>query len=91
MKGELTTQQIFAIVVMLIAIVIFIAMALWFKGYGSDFVRTLPGMIPGFFIAKRRLKGLDINMSILEFIMLLFLVVIVITFSYMLYSGLLHL
>lgn len=46
-KGDLTTPQIFWIVVFLLTVIVFIGAAMWLKGYGTDVIRMIPGLATG--------------------------------------------
>jgi hypothetical protein len=87
MKGELTTTQIFYIIVFLIGIVIFIILALWFKGYGLNVITTLPGLIPGLALTGRKRckkkKGFSLTMSAIW----LMLAVAFIIITFMVYNA----
>lgn len=78
MKGDITTNQIFWIIVFLISLVIFIGAALWLKGYGTDVIHTLPSFLPGVFFYKReRQKGLSITLNmVLAILAVLFILLL---------------
>ena len=87
-KGELTTTQIFYIVAFLIAVVVFIAIALWGKGYGLNVIDMIAGMVPGtvFFRGSKSRKGLSITMNAIWFLLAVIFIVLVLAVSNGLFS-----
>jgi len=87
-KGELTTTQVFYIVAFLIAVVVFILIALWGKGYGTNVIDMIAKMVPGIvlFKGKNNRKGLAITMNAIWFLLALFFIVIVLAVSNGLFS-----
>jgi hypothetical protein len=87
MKGELTTTQIFLIIVFLIGLVVFIIGALWFKGYGISVITSLPGLIPELLDyekkSKKKTKGLSLSWTAI----CLFLAVIFFAIVFSLYAA----
>ncbi|MGC9310139.1 MAG: hypothetical protein ACP5E4_00250 [Candidatus Aenigmatarchaeota archaeon] len=87
MKGEITTSQIFWIIVFLITLVVFIGAAMWLKGYGVNVIHMLPGFLPGLSFAggsagknlaeRWRAKGLSVTMNTIWLLMLLLLIIMV--------------
>jgi len=82
MRGELTTNQIFLIIVFLIGLVIFILGALWFKGYGLNVITSLPGLIPGLLsMGPRKYKRKGISLSWTTICLLLAVIFFAIVFG----------
>lgn len=87
-KGELTTTQVFYILVFLIAVVVFIALALWGKDYGINVIDMIAGMVPGavIFQGRKRKKGLSITMNAIWFLLAVIFIVLALAISNGLFS-----
>jgi hypothetical protein len=91
MKGELTTTQIFYIIIFLIGLVIFIIGALWFKGYGLNVITTLPGLISGIVLFKGKTaknnKGLSLTMNAVWLLLAVAFIIIVLMVYNTIFPG----
>jgi hypothetical protein len=77
-RGSIAINQTFWIVLFLITIVVFIASAVWLKGYGLGIIKMLPGLAGAFYMEKGiKKKGLSITLNAIWFLVAIIFILMV--------------